>query len=136
MLEYYEGIMILTSNRVGIFDEAFRSRIQVALHYPDLKPYSRYKIWQNFFRMLEDDQVDADLLDLNQHLDELAEEKMNGREIRNVLTTARQLALFKEETLCWKHLEQTLTIGRDFTKYLEDVHGHRDEDRAREENLR
>lgn len=27
VLEYYEGILILTSNRVGTFDEAFRSRI-------------------------------------------------------------------------------------------------------------
>ena len=27
VLEYYEGILILTSNRVGIFDEAFMSRV-------------------------------------------------------------------------------------------------------------
>lgn len=30
MLEYYEVILILTSNRVGTFDEAFKSRIQLA----------------------------------------------------------------------------------------------------------
>lgn len=30
-LEYYEGILILTTNRVGTFDEAFKSRIQLAL---------------------------------------------------------------------------------------------------------
>ena len=28
-LEYYDGILILTSNRAGTFDEAFKSRIQV-----------------------------------------------------------------------------------------------------------
>ena len=39
MLEYYEGILVLTSNRVGVFDEAFKSRIQLALHYPTLGPY-------------------------------------------------------------------------------------------------
>ena len=33
VLEYYEGILILTSNRVGTFDEAFKSGIQFALHY-------------------------------------------------------------------------------------------------------
>ncbi|KAI8932326.1 hypothetical protein NX059_010520 [Plenodomus lindquistii] len=37
VLEYYEGILILTSNRVGTFDEAFKSRIQLSLHYDDLK---------------------------------------------------------------------------------------------------
>ncbi|TGO36450.1 hypothetical protein BHYA_0124g00110 [Botrytis hyacinthi] len=31
-LEYHDGIIILTSNRVGTFDEAFKSRIQLALH--------------------------------------------------------------------------------------------------------
>ena len=36
VLEYYEGILILTSNRVGTFDEAFKSRIQLSLHYENL----------------------------------------------------------------------------------------------------
>ena len=36
MLEYYEGILILTSNQIHTLDEAFKSRIQVALHYPTL----------------------------------------------------------------------------------------------------
>jgi len=31
VLEYYAGILILTSNRVGTFDEVFKSRIQVAI---------------------------------------------------------------------------------------------------------
>ena len=34
VLEYYEGILILTSNRIGTFDEAFKSRVQLAIHYP------------------------------------------------------------------------------------------------------
>lgn len=41
VLEYYEGILILTSNRVGTFDEAF---IQLALHHPTLGPYQRLRI--------------------------------------------------------------------------------------------
>ena len=49
-LEYYDGILILTSNRVGTFDEAFKSRIQVALHYTNLDRVARKKIWKNFFR--------------------------------------------------------------------------------------
>ncbi|OBT88775.1 hypothetical protein VE02_02394 [Pseudogymnoascus sp. 03VT05] len=42
VLEYYDGILILTSNRVGTFDEAFKSRIQLALHYDSLS-YSQRK---------------------------------------------------------------------------------------------
>ena len=48
------GILILTSNRVGTFDQAFKSRIQLALHYENLKRPQRRKIWWNSFTRLRD----------------------------------------------------------------------------------
>ncbi|KAK0638312.1 Protein CdcH [Lasiodiplodia hormozganensis] len=36
ILEYYSGILFLTTNRVGIIDEAFKSRIHMSLYYPPL----------------------------------------------------------------------------------------------------
>jgi hypothetical protein len=33
-LEYYSGILFLTANRVGVLDEAFKSRINISLRYP------------------------------------------------------------------------------------------------------
>lgn len=36
MLEYYSGILFLTTNRVGALDEAFRSRVHISLYYPHL----------------------------------------------------------------------------------------------------
>lgn len=30
-LEYYKGVLILTTNRIGTFDEAFKSRIHLSL---------------------------------------------------------------------------------------------------------
>ncbi|PMD40230.1 P-loop containing nucleoside triphosphate hydrolase protein [Hyaloscypha variabilis F] len=136
ILEYYNGILILTSNRVGTFDEAFRSRIQLALRYPDPDPPFRQKIWRNFFDMLESDEEDADMEELKEHLDELSDLDMNGREIRNALTTARQLALYKKKTLGWVHLSQAVNAARDFNKYLSDVQGQTSKDWARELNLR
>ena len=135
-LEYYDGILILTSNRVGIFDEAFKSRIQVALHYPNLDRIARKKIWKNFFDMMEMDEEDVNLDELNQHMAELAGQDMNGREIRNALTTARQLALFQKETLAWEHMEQAITTASVFNKYLGTVHGHTDDQYARDRELR
>ncbi|PNP60836.1 hypothetical protein FNYG_14456 [Fusarium nygamai] len=52
VLEYYEGILILTSNRVGTFDEAFKSRIQLSLHYESLTKNQRRTIWENFLNRL------------------------------------------------------------------------------------
>ena len=48
VLEYHEGIMFLTTNRVSTFDPAFQSRIHISIDYPDLSPDSRRKIWENF----------------------------------------------------------------------------------------
>lgn len=31
MLEYYKGLLFLTTNRVGAFDEAFKSRVHISL---------------------------------------------------------------------------------------------------------
>ncbi|PGH23026.1 hypothetical protein AJ80_02941 [Polytolypa hystricis UAMH7299] len=36
VLEYYSGILFLTTNRVGTLDEAFKSRIHITLYYPAL----------------------------------------------------------------------------------------------------
>ena len=136
VLEYYDGILILTSNRVGIFDEAFKSRIQIALHYENLNRSARKKIWQNFLDMLEEDEEDADFAELGFRLDDLAGKALNGRQIRNVLTTARQLALFNNERLAWKQLEQALSVSSDFNEYLQHMQGHSDDQRARDSGLR
>lgn len=48
VLEYYEGIMFLTTNRVQTFDAAFQSRIHISLEYPELDKPARQAIWQNF----------------------------------------------------------------------------------------
>jgi hypothetical protein len=36
VLEYYNGILFLTTNRVGALDEAFKSRVHLSLYYPPL----------------------------------------------------------------------------------------------------
>ncbi|KAK6851481.1 hypothetical protein PG995_011606 [Apiospora arundinis] len=136
ILEYHEGILILTSNRVGTFDEAFKSRIQVAIHYDNLTKKSRKAIWQNFFDMLEGSGENANMPELEGRLDELAGEEMNGRQIRNALLTARQLAQHRSERLDWEHLNQVMKTSAAFNKYLKTVKGHTDDKWAREEGIR
>ena len=73
----------MTSNRVGTFDEAFKSRIQVALHYEDLTTSARRTIWKNFIKALEETNQDANISDLESHLDEMASDKfkLHGRHV-------------------------------------------------------
>ncbi|KAF8242554.1 P-loop containing nucleoside triphosphate hydrolase protein [Wilcoxina mikolae CBS 423.85] len=136
VLEYYEGILILTSNCVGTFDEAFKSRIQLAIHYPPLGEEQRKKIWKIFFKILYDNGVNARFHNLEKHLDQLAEYNMNGRQIRNAVTTARQLAKNRRETLDYCHLDQVIQTADEFEKYLLLTHGYTDEQMAQDEGIR
>jgi hypothetical protein len=122
-LEYYDGILILTSNRVGTFDEAFKSRIQLALHYENLTTSQRRKIWRNFMNRLRtfDEEPVIDLDDILDHLDDLSKVDLNGREIRNAITIARQLAQFKGESFRYSHLSRVIGVGGKFGKYLKDL---------------
>ncbi|EGZ77523.1 hypothetical protein NEUTE2DRAFT_162309 [Neurospora tetrasperma FGSC 2509] len=52
-LEYFRGVLFLTTNRVAAFDDAFTSRIHVALYYPQLGEEERRKIWGYQFERLE-----------------------------------------------------------------------------------
>lgn len=86
-LEYFKGILFLTTNRVGIFDEAFLSRIQVQIYYDDFGDDDRDKIWNTFFEKLEEDRettmrIPQATKDYTQSQEVRALE-WNGREIRN-----------------------------------------------------
>lgn len=138
LLTQLAGILILTSNRVGTFDEAFKSRIQLALHYDNLGPFQRQQIWENFIKRLEDlGEENIDFIDLRDNLEQLAEKKMNGREIRNVITTARQYAQWKKVTLTYENLKDVIEIAGRFDKYINKLNGGYTQDQlAEDEGLR
>jgi hypothetical protein len=46
MLEYFEGILFLTTNRQESFDEAFQSRIHLTIKLPNLGKKERQGIWR------------------------------------------------------------------------------------------
>jgi hypothetical protein len=107
-LEYYEGIMFMTTNRVEDIDAAFQSRIHVSIEYPDLTAASRRTIWANF---LKGSTIKSSLTDND--IAELAELKLNGRQIKNVLKTAQLLASRKKsDTLDRKYIETILIIEK------------------------
>lgn len=88
LMEYYQGIMFLTTNRAEDFDPAFMSRIHLILDYHPLTPERRVKIWRNLSaKMAKDETLDEG------GLQQLATDyDINGREIKNLLRTAWCLA--------------------------------------------
>ncbi|KAB8298079.1 hypothetical protein EYC80_001842 [Monilinia laxa] len=46
LLEYFQGILFLTTNRVETFDDAFQSRIHIALRYGDLSTKAKKSVFK------------------------------------------------------------------------------------------
>lgn len=109
VLEYYQGILFLTTNRITTFDDAFKSRIHVPLRYSNLPFASRRQIWKTLLAKVEDgaDVDDADLDVLGQHA-------LNGRQVKNVVRTARSLARFGGRRLGLAQLQQVVEIQQQF----------------------
>ena len=86
-LEYYQGLLFLTTNRVGTFDPAFVSRIHVVIHYPDFTIEKRGQIWDIFFNKLERERENIKFtqrtVDYAKESKEIQSLGWNGREIRN-----------------------------------------------------
>lgn len=133
VLEYYEGIMFLTTNRVQTFDPAFQSRIHISIDYPELSIESRKTVWVNFLAQHNVAQAGArdkppksldpaDEKARERHLGRtlphaigprdlqaLSAMPMNGRQIKNILKTAQLLASQRQQPLSKEHV--TVVMG-------------------------
>lgn len=105
-LEYYSGIMILTTNRMKSIDAAFESRVDITLSYSALTETDRVKVWQNFLNTFEADAVDVG----DAELVKLAKWDFNGRQIKSAIKTARILATKQKQPLNARHLNVVLNL--------------------------
>ncbi|KAK5992841.1 ATPase family AAA domain-containing protein 3B [Cladobotryum mycophilum] len=129
-LEYYRGVLFLTTNRVKTFDTAFLSRIHVALHYKNLRDEDRERIWShNFDRLSRDSQgkvcVGGTARQYVWGNSDVKALKWNGREIRNAMQTALALAESEAQdenlqtvVLQEKHLRAVVKMSKGFKDYI------------------
>ena len=106
LLEYYTGVMILTTNRTASIDEAFESRIDVTLTYSSLGEADRGKIWRNFLQ----DRVNCQSHLGDDDINKLTQRQLNGRQIKSAVKMAHLLATRKREPLDMQHFETVLEI--------------------------
>ncbi|KAL3459417.1 hypothetical protein BJX64DRAFT_201977 [Aspergillus heterothallicus] len=104
LLEYYEGLLFLTSNRAENLDKAFESRIHVAIQYPELNTAARRQIWSQFLSGTDVEPFSDDQFDL------LAEVALNGRQIKNVVKTAYLLASEQDTKLGYDLVQAVLRL--------------------------
>lgn len=143
LLEYFQGILFLTTNRVETFDEAFQSRIHIALRYNDLDKKAKRVIWKTFLEMVAKGEcLPGDTprqIVSKEELEGLARRQLNGRQvtilrqtntryrasliltlyaftlqIKNTVRTAQALAVNKNENLSMEHLNLVLAVTEGF----------------------
>lgn len=155
VLEYYNGILFLTTNRIGDFDEAFISRIHISLHYPQLDHHSTLEIFKLNLRLIRQRfrvqnrrlKVDEEaiLQQAGAHWESRPSMRWNGRQIRNACQTALALAEFDaqgssietikhadaEVQLTVRHLDIVCLAYQDFLTYLKDISGFDSDQRAK-----
>ena len=154
-LEYYSGILFLTTNRVGTLDPAFKSRIHVSLYYPNLTKKATSEIWRNHIRKTKDyfkkkgtkyTLRKRDIIEFSKmHFKDLSGQgsgPWNGRQIRNAFQTA--IALSEHEAhlnggnpeLTGRHFEKVAKVSNDFDKYLRLTHGRSESQMAEASKIR
>lgn len=106
MLEYYSGIVFLTTNRSKELDYAFQSHIHVKLYYPPLTEKQTRSIWKMHIKKTLDRKKHRVLCDENGILEFAASNYNSGpkenpnwdaRQIRNAFKTALLLAEFEAQ---------------------------------------
>ncbi|KAF2804787.1 putative AAA family ATPase [Mytilinidion resinicola] len=105
LLEYYEGILFLTTNRVDNIDAAFESRIHLSLQYDDLDQASRHHVWSTFLSRSSNVGNFT-----SQEVDKLAAVPLNGRQIKNILKTAQLLASKQGGDLRYSHVDTVMRL--------------------------
>lgn len=109
VLEYHPGILFLTTNRVRSIDPAFESRITIAIRYESLNLDARRKVWS-----AQLDSISA-LASSDIDVNALAQQDLNGRQIKNAVQLALCLASDQQSPLTHAILIKTLevtTLGR------------------------
>ncbi|KAK1525908.1 uncharacterized protein CCOS01_08326 [Colletotrichum costaricense] len=131
VLEYYEGILFLTTNRVGTFDEAFKSRIHMSLYYPPLAEIQTARIWSSHIRKVKANGVQIDEQDILAFAQQIwtiqgRPERgpvWNGRQIRNAFQSAIALAGYHTETgeqihLTRENFRRVGEVSDQFSRYI------------------
>ncbi|KAE8349466.1 P-loop containing nucleoside triphosphate hydrolase protein [Aspergillus coremiiformis] len=153
VLEYYEGVLFLTTNKVGTFDEAFKSRISMALYYAPLTEDQTVAIWKSqmsrvakCFPEIKFNPFDLEFLAREIYQTQSATDcykpAWNGRQIRNAFQTAISLAEFQcpdkqNIQLSQSHFKQVTNVSNQFNHYLWRVkHRQTDEFRNQKNEFR
>ena len=133
-LEYFRGIIFLTSNLPHKIDEAFRSRCRLHIPYPTLEPSSRREVWRINFRsknlipgeddlniMITETEDASKVMLSTEDWNELIDWKLSGREIHNVVENVVLWCTSTSRDVSLGELEQTIQLTVPYARKESDL---------------
>ena len=124
LLEYFQGILFLTTNRVETFDDAFQSRIHIALRYGELSVKAKKSVFKMFIERVRQLEGVETMPFTEQDYTDLAKNNLNGRQVMlhllllliliSMLTNYRSRTQFAQPRLCQstaENLSACLTLS-------------------------
>lgn len=126
LLEYFQGILFLTTNRVETFDDAFQSRIHIALRYGELSQKAKKSVFKMFIERVRILEGVETMPFTEEDYNALARNNLNGRQIKNTIRTAQALAVNNNEPLSMVHIKRVLDVSNAFDRDLKGGPGFED----------
>lgn len=112
LLEYHSGVLFMTTNRVGNFDPAFMSRINIGLTYKAFDTETRAKLWKSLLTC--DESKTPIALQTDDVIDQFKSYDLNGRQIRNIIRLAGALAVDEKREMTIDDLFVTIRFTMSF----------------------
>ena len=121
LLECFDGVLFITSNRVSSFDTTALSRITLAIKYQNLNDNSKSIVWRNALIRVFAGEKDSnglcrsveeatEFVDKEFNCEELGKFNGSGRSIWAIIKLAIGLADDREVSLSYKVLCDTMNI--------------------------
>lgn len=132
VLEWYDGILFMTTNLANQIDLAIFSRVHVCLEYGQVTKEDRRDIWKSMFPKELMNSLEGDSSHHENMLDELASIDINGREIKMLIqnVTTKAVAELRRggadfSKIDWK--SQQFIKMEDFLSAAELLHEQRED---------
>ncbi|KAF6842178.1 hypothetical protein CMUS01_03355 [Colletotrichum musicola] len=146
-IEYFGGLLFLTTNRVGHIDDAFMSRVHAVIGFEPLDGARREKIWDSLLTKLNRERKGAIRISNGAKKflrtpEVLEYTHWNGREIRNAFQTAIALAEYEAKSASdydpaqeiiveAEHFKDVMEMNKSFRSYLDSIKDNTESERAR-----
>ncbi|KAK8124349.1 uncharacterized protein PG998_000108 [Apiospora kogelbergensis] len=149
-MEYFGGLLFLTTNRVGHIDDAFISRIHAIIGFQRFDASRRGIMWDNLLNKLTKERKGSITISNGAKRflkgPKVLEIDWNGRQIRNALQTAIALAEYEAKNMEdydperiiveVHHFEEVMSLNEEFRRYLNSINARNEAERAKARSWR